>query len=94
MYHHKLGNYLLAMPLSVLLLLSVYPSLSNKVLRVCSIVSLCLPKSARVFRPMSSVSKAILCDSRILPLERSNLSVPLSSCCLCSSWSSCVGLSV
>lgn len=54
------SNYLRAIPLNVLILRSVYPSLSNKVSLVCPIVSLCRPKSARVLRPTSSVSNAIL----------------------------------
>jgi len=73
-----------AIPLRVLILLSVYPSLSKSVSRVCVIVSLCLPRSDNVFLPISSVSSATRCESLNLFELLSNLSVPDKSCCRCS----------
>lgn len=86
-------KYLRAIPRKVLTLRSTYPSLSSIVILVCWMVSLCSCKSAKVSLPIPSVSWAVICAFLNRCELRSSLSVPESSCCRCSSWSSVVGLS-
>lgn len=88
------SHYLRPIVLNVLTLRSTYPSLSRSLDRVFNICSLWTDRSAKVSRPIFSVSLAI----RELFLRRSDdlsrRSVPDKSCCLCSVCGSMVGSSV